>query len=61
MFIDTKFIMIAGGVVLVVLLERTLANNGHVVFAEAIQTYLKIAFPIVDLAAMYFLITHLHF
>lgn len=61
MFIDTTFIMIAGGIVLVALLERTLANNGHIIFAEAIHTFLKIAFPIVGLAAMYFLITQLHF
>lgn len=61
MFIDTTFIMIAGGVVLVALLERTLANHGHVAFAEAIHTFLKVVFPIVGLAAMYFLITQLHF
>lgn len=61
MFIDTTFIMVAGGVVLVALLERGLANTGHVAFAEAIHTFLKVAFPIVGLAAMYFLITQLHF
>lgn len=61
MFIDSTFIMIAGGVVVVALLERTLANHGHVVFAEAIHTFLKVAFPIIGLAAMYFLITQLHF
>ncbi|WP_019244551.1 MULTISPECIES: hypothetical protein [Bacillus] len=61
MFIDSTFIMIAGGVVLVALLERTLANYGHVAFAEAIYTFLKIAFPIVGLAAMYVLISQLSF
>ena len=61
MFIDTTFIMIAGSVILVALLERGLANTGHVVFAEAIHTFLKIVFPIVGLAAMYILIKQLTF
>lgn len=61
MFIDTNFIMIAAGVLVVAIAERTLAYHGHVEVAEAIYTFLKVAFPIVGFAAMYFLIRQLSF
>ena len=61
MFIDTTFLAVAAGVVAVALLERALADHGHVAFAEAIYTFLKLSLPIVGFAAMYFLISQLSF
>lgn len=61
MFVDSTFIMVGVGVVLVALLERTLANHGHVAIAEAMHTILKMAFPIVGFAAMWFLVKQITF
>lgn len=61
MFIDSTFILIAAGVIAVALIEKGLADHGQIAFAEAIYTFLKLALPIVGLAAMYFLINQLSF
>lgn len=60
-FIDPVFLGIAAGILAIALLERSLAGNGHVAFAEVIYTFLKFAFPIIGFAALYFLLGQLRF
>lgn len=60
-FVDPLFITIAVGIVAVALCEKGLADYGHVAIAEAVHTFLNIAFPIVGFLAMYLLITQFSF
>lgn len=59
--IDPVFLSIAVGIFVVALFEKGFADNGNIFIAEAIYSFLKIAFPIVGFAAIYFLISHLTF
>ena len=60
-FIDPVFLGIAAGILAIALLERSLAGNGHIAFAEVIYTFLQFAFPIIGFAALYFLLGQLRF
>jgi hypothetical protein len=61
MLFDPTFILIGAGVVLVAVLEKQLASNGFVFFAAAIDSILKIAFPIVAVGSMIYLLSHSSF
>jgi hypothetical protein len=61
MLFDPTFILIGAGVFLVAILEKQLANSGFIFFAAAIDSILKIAFPIVAVGAMIYLFSHSSF
>jgi hypothetical protein len=61
MLFDPTFILIGAGVFLVAILERQLASNGFVFIAAAIDSILRIAFPIVAVGAMIYLFSHSSF
>lgn len=60
-FVDPLFLSLTAGIFAVALFERSMANHGHIVVAEMIYTFLKIAFPIVGIAAMFYLLGELRF
>jgi hypothetical protein len=61
MLFDPTFILIGAGVVLVAVLEKQLAGNGYVFIAAALDSILKIAFPIVAVGSMIYLFSHSSF
>jgi hypothetical protein len=61
MLFDPNFILIGAGVILVAVIEKQLANNGFVFVAAAIDSILKIAFPIVAVGSMIYLLSHSSF
>jgi hypothetical protein len=61
MLFDPTFFFIGAGVVLVAVLEKQLANNGFVFIAESISLILGIAFPIVAVGSMIYLLSQLSF
>lgn len=61
MLFDPTFILIGAGVVLVAVLEKQLAGNGFVSIATALDSILKIAFPIVAVGSMIYLFSHSSF
>lgn len=61
MLFDPTFILIGAGVFLVAILEKQLASNGFVFIAAAIDSILRIAFPIVAVGAMIYLFSHSSF
>lgn len=60
-FIDPFFIAIASGVLLVALIERSLAHSGNIPYAAFLSAFLKIAFPAAGLTALWFLLNNLKF
>jgi hypothetical protein len=61
MLLDPTFILIGTGVVLVAVLEKQLANNGFIFIAATISSALRIAFPIVAVGSMIYLLSQLSF
>jgi hypothetical protein len=61
MLFDPTFILIGAGVVLVAFIEKQLASNGFVFLAAAIDSILKIAFPLVAVGSMIYLLSHSSF
>ncbi|PFA66862.1 hypothetical protein CN378_12670 [Bacillus sp. AFS015802] len=61
MLFDPTFFLIGAGVVLVAILEKQLAGNGFVFIAAALDSILKIAFPIVAVGSMIYLFSHSSF
>jgi hypothetical protein len=61
MLFDPTFILIGAGVVLVAVLEKQLANNGFIFIAATISSALRIAFPIVAVGSMIYLLSQLSF
>jgi hypothetical protein len=61
MLFDPTFFFIGAGVVLVAVLEKQLANNGFVFIAESISLILGIAFPIIAVGSMIYLLSQLSF
>lgn len=58
-FFDVHFMMAAGAVVLVAVLEKKLAENGIINFAAILSGFLHIAFPVVAFASILILISKL--
>lgn len=58
-FFDVHFMLAAGAVVLVAVLERKLAENGIINLAAVLSGALRIAFPVVAFASLLVLISKL--
>jgi hypothetical protein len=54
--IDPVFIAIAGGILLVALVEKKIAESGHIPIAAFISAFLRISFPIVGTIAFWLII-----
>lgn len=59
--IDPVFISIAAGVLLVALIEKGIADSGGIGVAAFISGFLKISFPVVGLASIWYLVSKLQF
>ena len=59
--IDPVFIGIAAGVLFVALIEKSLADSDNVTIAAFLSAFLRISFPVVCLAAIWFLVNSLKF
>lgn len=57
-FFDVHFMLIAGTVVLVAVLERAIAQSGMIEIASLLSSALKIAFPMVAIGSIIYLIGH---
>lgn len=59
--IDPVFISIGAGIILIALIEKGLADTGNISMASYLSAFLRISFPIIGMAALWYLVNDLNF